>query len=93
MPLIQAQKKSVRQSEKKRIFNDRRRRTMRRTIKAIKELLLSGDAKSAQEKLPEAYKAIDKATKRGVIKKNTASRKKAQIARLIKEAVVGKKEA
>jgi len=66
---------------------------MRRTIKALKEFVLSGDTKAAQEKLPEAYKAIDKASKRGVIKKNTAARKKSQIARILKEAVIGEKEA
>ena len=31
-----------------------------------------------------AFAAVDKAAKRGVIKKNTASRKKARLARLIK---------
>ncbi len=35
--------------------------------------------------LPNVYQAIDKAIKRGVIKLNTGSRKKSQIARIIKE--------
>jgi len=91
MPLIKSQKKSVRQSLKKRVFNDRRRRTMRRTLKKIREFLSAGEVKSANELLPNAYKAIDKATKRGVIKKNTASRKKSQIARLVKEASLSDK--
>ena len=91
MPLIKSQKKSVRQSLKKRVFNDRRRRTMRRTLKKIREFLSAGEVKSANELLPNAYKAIDKATKRGVIKKNTASRKKSQIARLVKEASISDK--
>ena len=91
MPLIKSQKKSVRQSLKKRVFNDRRRRTMRRTLKKIREFLSAGEVKNANELLPNAYKAIDKATKRGVIKKNTASRKKSQIARLVKEASLSDK--
>jgi ribosomal protein S20 len=33
--------------------------------------------------LSTAYKAIDKATKKGVIKKNTADRKKSRLARLV----------
>jgi small subunit ribosomal protein S20 len=85
MPIIKAQKKSVRQSAKRRVFNDRRRRSMRDAIKAIKTLVAGKDATSANEALPTAYKAIDKATKRGVIKKNTASRKKSQLSRIIKE--------
>jgi len=34
--------------------------------------------------LSGAYQAIDKAAKRGVIKKNNASRKKARLTRLVK---------
>jgi len=85
MPIIKAQKKSVRQSERRRVFNDRRRRTMRETVKQLKELVVQKDYKQANDLLPAAYKAIDKATQRGVIKPNTASRKKSLIARLVKE--------
>ena len=87
MPIIKAQKKSVRQSEKRRVFNDRRRRTMREAVKAIKAFVAGKDVKAANEALPTAFKAIDKATKRGVIKANTASRKKSQLSRIIKEIV------
>lgn len=85
MPIIQAQKKSVRQSAKRRVFNDRRRRAMRSAIKQIKELVAGKNYKEANELLPTAQKAIDKAVKRGVIKPNTASRKKSQVARMVKE--------
>jgi small subunit ribosomal protein S20 len=47
--------------------------------------VLAGDSKKAEELLPTAYKAIDKAEKRGVIKKNTAARKKSRLsARIVK---------
>ena len=36
--------------------------------------------------LANAYKQLDKAAKKGVIKKNTASRKKARLAKLLKKA-------
>ncbi len=85
MAIIKAQKKSIRQSEKRRVFNDRRRRAMRDAVKTIKTFVAGGDAKAANAALPETYKAIDKATKRGVIKPNTASRKKSQLARIIRE--------
>ena len=85
MPIIQAQKKSVRQSARRRLFNDRRRRTMREIIKQVKELVAAKDYKGAMALIPQAYKAIDKAVKRGVIKANTGSRKKSQVNRMVKE--------
>lgn len=85
MPIIQANKKSVRQSERRRVFNDRRRRTMRQLIKDVREMVTLKDYKGAMALLPQAYQAIDKAVKRGVIKLNTASRKKSQVSRIIKE--------
>ena len=47
---------------------------------AVKNLQKTGDA----AKLPETYQAIDKALKRGVIKKNNASRKKSRLAKITK---------
>ncbi len=85
MPIIQANKKSVRQSERRRVFNDRRRRTMRQFVKDVRELVSQKDYQGAMALLPNVYQAIDKAIKRGVIKLNTGSRKKSQIARIIKE--------
>jgi small subunit ribosomal protein S20 len=85
MPIINAQKKSVRQSERRRVFNDRRRRDMRQHVKQVKELVAQKDYKKAMELMPKTYQAIDKAVKRGVIKANTAARKKSQISRMIKE--------
>jgi len=74
-------KKSVIQAEARRVFNVRRLRAMKDAMKQVGTLVLKKDKKAAEEALPQAYKAIDKATKRGVIKKNTASRKKAKLAR------------
>lgn len=85
MPIIKANKKSVRQSARRRVFNDRRRRAMRESIKDIKTFAASGQKKEAQALIPTAYKAIDKAVKRGVIKPNTGSRKKSQVSRIVKQ--------
>jgi len=41
----------------------------------------------AQTSLSAAYKAIDKALKGGLIKKNTAARKKSRLAALVKKSV------
>lgn len=46
-----------------------------------------GKDRAAQaEVLKVAYQAIDKALKRGVIKKNTAARKKARLSALLKKS-------
>lgn len=85
MPIIKANKKSVRQSERRRVFNDRRRRTMRQLIKEVREFVGQKNYQSAMELLPKTYQAIDKAVKRGVIKFNTGSRKKSHVSRIVKE--------
>jgi len=85
MPIIQAQKKSVRQSARRRVFNDRRRRAMRLVMKRINEFVSNKETAKAKELLPEAYKAIDKAEKQGIIKPNNASRKKALMSKITKE--------
>jgi small subunit ribosomal protein S20 len=79
MPNLQNAKKALRVSAKKRILNDRRRRAMKVAVKSVKI------TKTADE-LSKAYQAIDKAAKRGVIKKNTASRKKSRLAAEIKKS-------
>ncbi len=85
MPIIKAQKKSVRQSARRKVFNDRRRRAMREVVKQVKELVAAKDHKGANALIPSAYKAIDKAVKRGVIKANTGARKKSQVNRIVKD--------
>lgn len=80
MPNLKAAKKAIRVSAKKRVVNDRRRKAMKESIKGARK----ADAKGTTEALSKAYQAIDKAAKRGVIKKNTASRKKARLAKALK---------
>lgn len=63
----------------------RRKRALTDATKTVKKLIAT-DTKEAAKSLSEAYKAIDKAAKRGIIKKNTASRKKSRLALAIKRA-------
>lgn len=83
MAITEGAKKAHRASLKKRVFNVRRSRTLKDEVRQTQELINAGDVKGAQEKLPAAYKAIDKAAKRGLIKPNTASRKKSRLANAI----------
>ncbi len=58
---------------------------MKKLIKEVKTLVSENKIKEAKELLPRIYKVLDKSAKKGVIKKNTASRKKSRIAALIKK--------
>jgi small subunit ribosomal protein S20 len=84
MPITKGAQKAHRASERKRIFNVRRKSTMKDVTKEVQKAVLDGDTKKAKELLPTAYKAIDKAAKRGVIKENTAARKKSRLSAAIK---------
>ena len=72
-------KKSAKQAEVRRVFNMRRLRAMRAAVKQVVESAQKKDTAAAEKALPGAFKAIDKAAKRGVIKKNAAARKKSQL--------------
>jgi small subunit ribosomal protein S20 len=85
MPITANAKKAQRQSERRKVFNVRRKGAMKDVTKTIVKAVESGDTKKAEELLPSAYKAIDKAAQRGVIKENTAARKKSRLtARIVK---------
>ena len=84
MPITKGAKKAHRASLRKRVFNVRRRNTMNDVVKKIRKLVTAGKADEAQKLMPEAYKAIDKAAKRGIIKDNTAARKKSRLSAAIK---------
>ena len=80
MAITSSAKKVIRASAKKRVFNLRRKEALHETTKSFLKALAAKDVAGAEKLLPLAYKAIDKAMKRGVIKANTAARKKSRLA-------------
>ena len=85
MPITKGAQKAHRSSLNKRVFNQRRKRTMDGVIKQIRKFIAAGNTGEAEKLVPEAYKAIDKSEKRGVIKANTAARKKSRLVSSIKK--------
>ena len=83
MPITSSAKKALRASKNKKVFNDRRKRVMRSAIKHVRSLVTEKKVDDARKELSDAYQAIDKAYKRGVIKKNTAARKKSRLTILL----------
>lgn len=86
VPITAGAKKALRVSKRKKVYNDRRRRAMRAVVKETRKLAEGQKASEAEALLPKAYKAIDKAVKRGVIKKNTAARKKSRLTAAVRKA-------
>jgi len=79
MATSKSAKKSYKQADRKRVFNLRVLRAMKAAMKELKGFILKQDKKSAEDAIAGVYKAIDKATKRGILKKNNASRKKSRL--------------
>ncbi len=93
MPNSKSAKKSLKKSGRKKIINTRSKVKMKKIIKNFNELVyilekktenVTGDKiKKIEEILKNAYKQIDKTAKKGIIKKNTASRKKSKLAKKV----------
>ena len=75
-------------SSKKRVYIGERNRIRNQAIKSrvktfVKKVLVAVDANNvdeAQTALSVAYKELDKAVTKGILKKNTVSRKKSRLA-------------
>lgn len=85
MAITKSAKKAQRASLKKRVFNLRRKRALTDTVKSVRKTMAT-DATAARTSLSAAYKAIDKAAKGGLIKKNAASRKKSRLSKAVQRA-------
>lgn len=83
MPITASAKKALRQSIKRRAKNLEHSNAYKSAVKELKKLASAGQTKETQNLLAKAYKAIDKAAKTGVIKKNKAARLKSSASRLI----------
>ena len=83
MPITKSAKKEIRVSARRKVTNDSRRTVMKEMVKKVRKLVEAGQLDQAKELIPKTYKAIDKSAKRGVIKSNTADRKKSRLAKLV----------
>ena len=82
MPITKSAKKSLRKNERKRSLNSMHKKKIKDLTKKILLLISQNKKEEAKEILPKAQKAIDKAARKNIIKKNTASRKKSRLAKL-----------
>lgn len=91
MPITESAKKALRQSKKRRIRNLKKKRKIKKLTKQVGDLVDQGKIEQAKEMLPQVYQAIDKAAKTGVIKENTAARKKSKIAKEVNKSTKSRK--
>jgi small subunit ribosomal protein S20 len=83
MPNIKQQKKRVRTSARERLENLRYRSSVKTLTKRLETAVAEGDKERAAAEHRELVRAIDKATSRRALHRNTAARKKSQAERLL----------
>jgi small subunit ribosomal protein S20 len=81
MAITKSAKKALRQSIRRKARNLVYKDKIKNLLKEARSLVSQKKIKEAKALLSNIYKALDKAAKKGVIKKNTASRKKSRIAK------------
>ncbi|MBP6856764.1 MAG: 30S ribosomal protein S20 [Candidatus Pacebacteria bacterium] len=84
MPITKSAKRALRGSLRKKASNDRQKKAMKDTIKKVERLVKEKKVDEAKKLLPSVYQVIDKTAKKGIIKKNNASRKKSRMSRITK---------
>jgi len=89
MPNTKSAKKAFRRDQKRTARNIQKKKTVKDLTKKTLKAVEAGQMDQIQDLLKQAQKAIDKAAKTGVIKKNTANRKKSRLAARVNK--IGKK--
>lgn len=79
MPIIKSAKKAARQAEKRTAHNVGIKKDIKNAVKAFK-------ANPTPKTLAKAQSEYDKAVKKDLLKKNTASRRKAKLHAILKAA-------
>ena len=81
MPNIKSAIKRVSVIEKKTLQNNMIKSAYKTAIKTFEDAVEDGDKTKAEETFKQAVKKIDQACTKGVIKANTASRKKSSLSK------------
>lgn len=82
MPIIKSAKKALRQSLKRRERNLKRKASLQKALKNFSRLIKAKKLDEAKNYFPQVQKALDKAAKQNIIKKNTAARKKSRLSKV-----------
>ncbi|MBU4204926.1 30S ribosomal protein S20 [Patescibacteria group bacterium] len=83
MAITKSAKKALRQSIGRRARNIIYKDKIKNLVKKARILVSEKKIEEVKKILPEVYQILDKAAKVGLIKKNTAARKKSRLTKLI----------
>ncbi len=86
MPITSSAKKALRQNRTRRARNTAKKEAYKKAVKTYRKSASAKEASISPAALASAYKALDKAAKSGVIKRNKASRLKSRLAKLAARA-------
>ena len=87
MPNIKSAKKRVKIIEKKTLRNNMIKSGYKSAVKKFEQAIEAGKVNDAKILFSEATKKIDQACSKGVIVKNTAARKKSNLAKKLNAAI------
>jgi len=83
MPNIASAKKRTRTTAKREAINHSRKTRIRGFVRKVEEALEAGDVKAAQEALKAAEPEIMRGVTKGVVHKNTGSRKVSRLSKRV----------
>ena len=88
MPIMKSAKKRLRQNIKHNLRNRTYRSALKTQMKKFLSMVKEGNAQVAQEELRLTVKKIDKGVVKGILHKNTASRKKSRLTKKLNQMKV-----
>jgi small subunit ribosomal protein S20 len=83
MPIKKSAIKALRQNVKRATHNAKWRSDVEALVRHVRKAITAGDAAKAKDWLQQAIRKIDRAAQKGVIKKNTASRRVSRLTRRV----------
>jgi small subunit ribosomal protein S20 len=86
MPNTKSAKKRLRQSEVRRQRNKSVKSSLRSQIRRVREAVAAGEIETAEQEFVQAARKLDRAGGRYIIHRNTASRIKSRLQKLIRKA-------
>ena len=88
MPIMKSAKKRLRQNIKHNLRNRTYKSALKTQMKKFLSVVKEGNAQAAQEELRLTVKKIDTGVVKGILHKNTASRKKSRLAKKLNQMKV-----
>ena len=81
MPNLKTSIKDLRQNKRRKVYNNRLRNRIKKSVKKQNTLLESEKTAEAGKNIKNVYKVLDKAAKKNIIKKGKANRIKSRLTR------------